>query len=77
MTLLFKLPTAPPSKLPLDFSVSMLYTGTVLIWCGFVPEYADPADYQDLPQVMAMPSYPDSGSMAIIGDTLVVKFWGG
>lgn len=55
----------------------MLYTGTVLIWCGFVPEYADPADYQDLPQVMAMPSYPDSGSMAIIGDTLVVKFWGG
>lgn len=68
------------SALPFSYHVSAISDGFrdyLNIWCGFVPEYADPADYQDLPQVMAMPSYPDSGSMAMIGDTLVVKFWGG
>lgn len=43
-------------------------------WCGFSPELADPADFENLPQVQQMPRYPDDGSIQIINDTVVVKF---
>lgn len=43
-------------------------------WCGFAGEIVDEEDYKDLPEVEAMPHYPDAGSIRIIGDTVVVKF---
>ena len=42
-------------------------------WCGFDPVY-DYAGYTEDPQVQAMPCYPDDGSIAVINDTIVVKF---
>lgn len=44
------------------------------MWCGFNPEIVDEEAYADLPEVQAMPHYPEAGSIRIIGDTVVVKF---
>ena len=43
------------------------------LWCGFNPPQADAADFSVLPEVQAMPSYPDSGSIRMINDILVIK----
>ena len=43
-------------------------------WCGFDAEIVDEGAYRDLPEVQQMPSYPDAGSIRIIGDTVVIKF---
>lgn len=43
-------------------------------WCGFGPAYADPSACADLPEVQAMPHYPDDGSIRQVGDILVVNF---
>ena len=43
-------------------------------WCGFCPVWADPSAYVDLPEVKAMPHYPDDGSIQMLGDTIVVNF---
>ena len=43
-------------------------------WCGFEPRTADPAEVADWPEVTAMPSYPDDGSIQVIRDVVVVKF---
>lgn len=43
-------------------------------WCGFCPVYADPASYENLAEVQAMPHYPDDGSILRIGDVMVVNF---
>ena len=43
-------------------------------WCGFSPAYANEADYADLPEVKAMPHYPDDGSIRNLGDVIVVNF---
>lgn len=41
--------------------------------CGFAPPTADASQYADLPEVQAMPCYPDYGSIQMIDGTLVVK----
>lgn len=41
--------------------------------CGFAPPAADTSRFSDLPQVRAMPCYPDYGSIQMIDGTLVVK----
>ena len=43
-------------------------------WCGFEPKTAAPETVADWPEVQAMPSYPDDGSILIIRDVVVVKF---
>ena len=43
-------------------------------WCGFGPVWADPADYADLPEVKAMPHYPDDGSIRKWGEVILVNF---
>ena len=43
-------------------------------WCGFGPKTAAPETVADWPEVQAMPSYPDDGSIQIIRDVVVVKF---
>ncbi len=43
-------------------------------WCGFGPKTADPAEYANLPEVQAMPHYPDEGSVRRVGDAVVVNF---
>jgi len=42
-------------------------------WCGFAPEYAPEDQFAQLPEVKAMPCYPDDGSIGIISGTVVVK----
>lgn len=44
------------------------------LWCGFSPELADAAEFEDLPEVQQMTSYPDDGSIRVIDGTVVVKF---
>lgn len=46
----------------------------VNMWCGFDMEVVDGAAFAALPEVEAMPHYPDDGSMCIIDDTVVIKF---
>ena len=43
-------------------------------WCGFEPRTVDPAPVAEWPEVTAMPSYPDDGSIQVIRDVVVVKF---
>lgn len=45
------------------------------LWFDFKPREADSSYFYDLPEVQAMPSYPDDGSIKVIDDVLVVKFW--
>ena len=42
-------------------------------WCGFTPVYAPADQYAQLPEVKAMPCYPDDGSIEIVSGTVVVK----
>lgn len=43
-------------------------------WCGFSPIEGDPEKYEHLPEVQAMPRYPDAGSIRVINGAVVVKF---
>ena len=43
-------------------------------WCNYAPQIKDSTDYIDDNRVIAMPSYPDDGSICIIDDAIVVKF---
>ncbi len=43
-------------------------------WCGFSPKMVKLEQVQDWPEVQAMPSYPDDGSIQVIRDVVVVKF---
>ncbi len=43
-------------------------------WTGFNAAFKDAGEFESLPEVQEMPSYPDSGSIKLIGDTIVVKF---
>ncbi|MBQ9211771.1 MAG: glucosyltransferase domain-containing protein [Clostridia bacterium] len=43
-------------------------------WCGFSPAYANEALYENLPEVQAMPHYPDDGSIQKLGEVIVVNF---
>lgn len=43
------------------------------IWFGFAPEYLDAEEFAGLPEVEAMPAYPDYGSIRIINGAVVIK----
>lgn len=43
-------------------------------WCGYCPTVLDAAPYQENEEVLAMPSYPDDGSIKIIDGVIVIKF---
>ena len=43
-------------------------------WCGFSSETANAEEFKNLPEVQAMPCYPEDGSIQVIGETVVVKF---
>ena len=43
-------------------------------WLLFKTWEAEPTEFENLPEVQAMPSYPNKGSIKVINDTLVVKF---
>ena len=51
------------------------YKNYMELWFDFKPREADSSYFYDLPEVQAMPSYPDDGSIKVIDDVLVVKFW--
>lgn len=57
------------------FCISFHFEDFLHIWCGFEPPMASPENFVDLPEVQAMPCYPDAGSIQIVNGTLVVKFW--
>lgn len=44
------------------------------VFLAFKAWEVDPAELETLPEVQAMPSYPNKGSIKVIDDTLVVKF---
>lgn len=64
----------------LPYHYSDLVTGDsswrlfMAMWCGFNPPMADSATYENLPEVIQMPSYPDDGSIKMIEDVIVIKF---
>jgi hypothetical protein len=43
-------------------------------WTGYSPTIIDEAPFAEMDEVKKMPSYPDDGSIAIINNTVVVKF---
>ena len=64
------------APLPYDaspFSIGYSWQDFLTLWCGFTPPYAEGSDYEDLPEVRAMPCYPDSGSIKIVDGVLIVK----
>jgi len=50
------------------------YKEIMKLWCGFDPEIVDGDLYKFRDDVKVMPTYPNSGSLKIIGDVVVVKF---
>lgn len=44
------------------------------LWCGFEPQTLDASDYMQMEEVLRMPSYPDTGSIKMMDDVMVVKF---
>ena len=44
------------------------------IWFDFKPREGDKAYFENLPEVMEMPHYPDDGSVKVVEDTVVVKY---
>lgn len=47
---------------------------TLEYWCGFAPKFVSSSKFKKLPEVEAMPDYPDDGSIRIIDDTVVIKW---
>lgn len=47
---------------------------TMKMWCDFDPVLGDASEYSERPEVLEMPSYPDSGSIRMLDDVLIVKF---
>ena len=64
------------APLPYDsspFSIGYSWQDFLNLWCGFCPPTADPEAFEALPEVQAMPCYPDSGSIRMVNGVLVVK----
>lgn len=57
-----------------DFLRISHMTGFLNTWCAFQPVQADAESFQELPEVKAMPCYPDEGSIKVINETVIVKF---
>ena len=43
------------------------------LWTGYNPTLISSDEFSELPEVEAMPAYPDDGSIKIINDTVVIK----
>lgn len=43
-------------------------------WCGFTPVYSWDYELEELPEVKALPHYPDPGSIQVVQDVLIVNF---
>ena len=75
-----KLPFAWTGSIPSPFFGTMFllntYSRTDFInnWLAYKPRYLDAENYEKLPEVQAMPRYPDAGSIKVINDVVVVKF---
>ena len=64
------------APLPYDaspFSIGYSWQDFLTLWCGFTPPYVDGSNYENLPEVQAMPCYPDKGSIALVNGAVVVK----
>jgi len=58
-----------------EFLTNYSWKTFMAYWCNFNPVVVeDVSGLEQLPEVIAMPSYPDDGSIRIINDTIVVKF---
>ena len=49
------------------------YKSVLKMWCGFEPEYVEPESYDNNDFVQSMPVYPNDGSVAVLGEVIVVK----
>lgn len=47
---------------------------TMKMWCGFDPVLGNAEDYQELPEVVQMPTYPDEGSIKMVDGAVIVNF---
>ena len=56
-----------------DFLNSYSWKEVMEVWCGFSPVWCENESLQDLPEVRAMPVYPEQGSIRVIQDVLVVN----
>lgn len=63
----------PPILNSESYFYSYSWQEEIAFWCGFSPESADPSSFQNLPEVRAMPCYPDDGSIRILDGTVVIK----
>lgn len=64
------------APLPYDaspFSIGYSWQDFLTLWCGFTPPYANGEAFAGLPEVQAMPGYPDAGSIRMVQGTVVVK----
>ena len=44
-------------------------------WCGFLPEEVkETKGLEQMPQIQAMPRYPDDGSILVLENQVIVKF---
>ena len=50
------------------------WQGYMRIWVGYAPTIGDANALAEEPEVQAMPSYPDEGSIRVVDGTVVVKF---
>ena len=58
-----------------DFISNYKWEDFMKMWCGYEPDYVeDTSEIENNLVVTAMPSYPDSGSIKIVDDVIVVKF---
>ena len=67
------------APLPYDsspFSIGHSWKDFLNLWCGFSPPFANPEAFASLPEVQAMPAYPDSGSIRMVDGVVVVKLLG-
>lgn len=68
-----ELPIAPLAYTTSPFCTGYTWPQFMELWCGFTPPMADGEDFEDKPEVQAMPRYPDDGSIQLVDGTIVVK----
>ena len=66
--------TIPPYFCVKDMINNYSWKIFVSNWLGFDPRLGKAKDFKYLPEVKDMPHYPDSGSIKIINENVVVKF---
>ena len=56
-----------------NYNINYAWWGYISYWLGFNAERADASPFEEMDEVIEMPSYPDDGSIKIINGTVVVK----